>query len=271
MTWTVLSGPFGNELLEEVPLPSSPLARVLAQVRFPRLSALVGGDEVANAFAAVLRADYPLLNEEREMAVAIGPGGPTPIAASGRTWQLRSADQRWRVSFGDTFLAIDTEAYVSRSDFSVRLESAWARFVEVASPPFVERVGVRYINQITDPTVLAAVPTLVRPEAVGGLDVPLGTARLRHSVSASLFDLNPLEGLQVQVGALPPGAVFDRTLPAVDTVSWILDLDSYRLGQGSVDPAGVASQIQDLAGRAYRYFRWITRPEFLVQFGGEPA
>ena len=263
-----LSSPFGQEHVDDVPLTSSPLARVLAQVRFPRLSALVSGDEVAHGVAAAMRADYPILHDEREVAVTITPEGVTQAPGSARIWHLRNADDNWQVSFGDTFLAIDTSAYSSRNNFSVRLETAWRCFADVVQPPFTERVGVRYINRMTDPERIHELSALVRPEVLGGLAVPLHGVWLDHSISEALYHLGDLDGLQARWGLLPSGAVLDPTLPPVSERSWVLDIDSFRVGRGSIDPPDVAAQGRELGERAYRYFRWVVTPEFLKRFGG---
>lgn len=270
MTDVAVEGPFGDEQIAEVPLAAAPLVRVLSQIRFPRLAVLATGEETANAFAAVMGSDYPILTEQREVAVTITPEGVTQAPGTARVWQLRSADEQWQVSFGDSFLAVDTAAYLSREDFAVRVVDAWRRFVEVVRPPFVERVGVRYINRVVDPTTLADLPALIRAEALGGVTVALaGGVRLSHSMHEALYHVDELNGLQARWGVLPPGAVIDPTLSPTPESSWVLDLDAFRLGRCEVDPDEVSQHVQQLAERAYRYFRWVVTPEFLTRFGGE--
>lgn len=270
MTEATLESPFGNDQVAEVALADAPLVRVLAQVRFPRLAALAAGDDAANAFAAAMGTDYPILNEQRELSVTITPEGVTQAPGAARVWQLRSADEQWQVSLGDSFLAVDTAAYTSREDFAARVVGAWRCFVDVVRPPFVERVGVRYINRVADAATLDDLPTLVRPEALGGAMVALaGGVRLSHSMHEALYHLDELNGLQARWGVLPPGAVLDPTLPPVPETSWVLDLDAFRMGRNDVDPSQLDQHVQQLAERAYRYFRWVVTPQFLARFGGE--
>lgn len=270
MTEFTVESPFGNELVAEVPLTDAPLVRVLSQVRFPRLAALAAGEDTANAFAAAMGADYPILNEQREVSVTITPEGVTQAPGTARVWQLRSADEQWQVSFGDSFLTVDTAAYTSREDFAASVLNAWRCFVDVVRPPFVERVGVRYINRVADAATLNDLPTLVRPEALGGVMVALaGDVSLSHSMHEALYHLDERNGLQARWGVLPPGAVLDPTLPPVPETSWVLDLDAFRVGRNDVDPGQVGEHVEQLAERAYRYFRWVVTPEFLTRFGGE--
>lgn len=269
VTEAILTRPFGDEPLVDVPLPRAPLARTLVQVRFPRLSTLVGNDSVANAFAAALGQNYPILHEQRETSITITPEGVTQSPGQGRIWQLRSADESWQISLGDSFLSLDTAAYVSRDDFAARLRASWAVFADIGSPPFVERIGVRYINRITEPDILSDLASLVRPEVLGGLGVQLEGVILVHSVSETLYQIDEHDGLQTRWGMLPPWAVLDPTVTPVAMPGWVFDLDSFRQTKMSADPDEIVGHLSLLASRAYRYFRWAVKAEFLARFGGE--
>lgn len=265
-----MDSPFGSDPVAHVRLGAAPLARVLTQVRFPRLSTLAAGDDTANAFAAAMSGQYPILNEQREVAVTITPEGVEQSPVAGKVWQLRSADEQWQVSFGHSFLAVDTASYTSREDFLTRVEEAWTAFVAVARPPFVERVGWRYINRITDADTLGGLGGLVRPEVLGGIPAVADTGvRLVHGITESLYSIDEFNGLQARWGMLPGGAVIDPTLPPAVDSSWILDLDAFRTLRSGVTPAEVRNHVHELAERAYRYFRWVVTPDFLTQFEGE--
>jgi uncharacterized protein (TIGR04255 family) len=269
-----LTSPFGDDRVEELRLVDTPLVRVVAQVRFPRLSVLAAGDAGANAIAGALRDTYPLLNESREVAVTITPEGVSPAPGGGRLWQLRSSDLSWQVSFGPEFVSLDTSAYVSRDDFVARLETMLACFTEQVAPPFAERIGVRYINRIQKDT-LDQLKDLVRPEVFGGLGVPLPGVSLTHCLSDALYNMQPggtevTDSLRARWGLLPAGAVLDPLLPPDPAPSWVLDLDSFRVGKTSFGAKAVAADVRTLAERGYRYFRWVVTPAFLARYGGNP-
>ncbi|WP_306205176.1 TIGR04255 family protein [Actinoplanes sp. RD1] len=267
-----VADPFGSEPVAEVPLAGAPLARVLTQVRFPRLTALATGPETAHAFAAAMSRDFPILQERREVAVTITPEGVSPAAGAAQVWQLQSADERWQVSFGDTFLALHTSAYSSRTEFVARLVEAWQQFTDVVRPPFVERIGLRYINRLEHPSALGELPALIRADALGEVGAVVGgRARLTHSIHEALYHLDDANGLQARWGLLPGGALLDPALPPVDGSSWVLDLDSFRQGRHDVAPEEVEQHLYELAERAYRYFRWMVTPYFLTRFRGDGA
>jgi uncharacterized protein (TIGR04255 family) len=264
------SEPFGTVPIAEVPLPRSPLLRALAQVRFPRLVAMSPQNiETTVGFVVEkLKDDYPILGEQREAQVTLTPEGVTQTPGA-RLWQLRSPDESWQVTLGETFVSLDTKAYSSRADFAQRLETVLAGIAETIAPPFSDRLGVRYTNRVEDSNLLLRIEELVRPEILGGVAVPRpeGVA-LVHTLSESLYTIGP-RMLHARWGLLPAGVMFDPALPAAVGSSWVLDLDSFTQVRSSFDAAELASAAEELAGAAYQYFRWVVTPEFLKAFGGE--
>lgn len=270
MAKTQVESPFGATPVEHIPLRAAPLARVVAQVRFPRLSTLALSDHSATQFAETLRENYPILHEQREVTITITPEGVDQQPIGDRYWQLRSADGQWQVSLGLNFLAMDTAGYTSSDDFLARFEHAWRALVDVANPPYLERVGWRYINRITDESVLACLDRLVRPEILGGIPAVLGTdVLLTQGISEFIYAMDEVNGLQARWGIVPGGVAIDPTMAPVPQPSWLLDLDAFRTGRIETPPESVRTQLHEMGERAYQYFRWVVTPEFLTRFGGE--
>lgn len=268
MTQAVLSSPFGTEPIEEVVLDRSPLVRVLAQVRIPGL-VLMSGQHLEGTVDRVVTAlgtEYPILTTQHEMQLTITPEG-VQQAPGQRIWQLRSGDERWQITLGETFIALECRIYGSRHEFIDRLSAALAAFRQTVSPPYAERLGVRYINRIDETEQLLRLDQLVRPEVLGGLAVPRpdGVA-LAHMMSESMYSVGS-RWLHARWGLLPAGAMLDPTIPPRLSSSWVLDLDSFTQERLSFDNAlpGVAAE---LASNAYRYFRWVVTTDFLTTFGG---
>src|ERR1039457_7256444 len=279
----MMSEPFGAVPIAEVPLPRSPLVRALAQVRFPRLVAMSPQNiETTVGFVVEkLKDDYPILGEPRDAQVTLTPEGDLGFARltltpegvtqtpAARLWQLRSPDESWQVTIGETFVSLDTKAYSSRADFAQRLATVLSGIAETVAPPFADRLGVRYTNRVEDSSLLLRLEELVRPEILGGDAVPRpeGVAPV-HTMSESLYSVGS-RMLHAQWGLLPAGVVLDPTLPPGVGPSWVLDLDSFTQVRSSFDAAELASVAEELAGAAYQYFRWIVTAEFLKAFGGE--
>lgn len=280
MTKVALSGPFGDECVEEIILTDPPLARVICQVRFPRLSKLAIGDDAANTVASALADYYPVFNETREITIVITPEGVSQAPSGGRAWQLDSADGSWKVSFGAEFVAVHTERYTTREEFAAHVAAVLGVFCAHLTVPHSTRIGIRYINRVENATV-DMLKELVRPELLGGLAVPMAGVELATAMNEAMYNLAPqtdtgivgvtpliTDGLQARWGLLPAGAVLDPTLPPAAVPSWVLDLDSFRATTAPFTPEDVASSLRQLAERAYRYFRWVVTPEFLTRFGG---
>lgn len=264
----MLESPFGSEPVDEVFLPRAPLVRVLSQVRFPKILALLT-DEAVAPIQEALKGQYPVLRQEHTVGVLITPEGVTNHEQKETVWRFQSKTGDWQVSLGPTFVALDTDAYLSRGDFCSRLDQVLDVIARVAQPAIAERIGIRYFDRLDDPEQLGRLGALVRPEILGGLAIPLpdGVA-LGHTLSESLFAL-PDGQLLARWGLLPPGAVLDPTVPAVAGVSWVLDLDVFNAGRFDFDPAAIGATARRFADQAYRFFRWAVTDDFLRDAGGE--
>ena len=269
-----VDGPFSDAPIDDVRLDRAPLARVLMQIRYPRLASLAVAGHVADRVASALaEVGYPILSEQQEMSIAITPDGVVPTPGGGRLLQLRSPDEVWQVTFGAEFIALHTSAYIDRNDFMKRTIAVIDIFSEVVKPPFAERIGFRYVNRIEGPDRLE-LPRLIRSQVLGGLAVPPGGAQLAHSINESVYSLadrgpdgSVTDGLQARWGLLPPGATLDPSLPPSSEESWVLDLDSVRVAKRPFEASGIEQEIRELSVRAYRYFRWIVTDHFISHFG----
>lgn len=269
-------GPFSSEQIDEVPLAHAPLVRVLAQLRFPgAISTLKYGSSAIERLAAPLtNIGYPLLEEEQQVTLQITADGVTQVPA-GRLWSFRSGDQAWQINLSPEFITLHTSAYGGRDDFVARLESLLEVVSGVMAPPGVNRIGFRYINQIA-PATPEDIASLIRPQLLGGLAVPQGSARLAASLSEAMFSFDAGstaapgaigDGLQARWGLLAGGVTLEPSLRPADVPSWVLDLDSFRHSNEAFESAALARGVHTLSMRAYRFFRWAVTEAFLERFG----
>lgn len=280
MTSLTIEAPFGREPVPEIHLDEAPLRRVICQVRFPSLVALATGVDVAHRIAGALQNEYPLLEEGQEVTITISPSGVTQAPANSRVWQLRSPDAEWTVTYGAQFVALNTESYTDRDDFRARLRRVLDCFAAEVSPPFVERIGWRYVNRVEVPP--ADLRDLIRAELLGGVAARLDNVALVNAMNEALYDFTSgaaddngisklvgqvADGLQVRWGMLPPGAALDPTLPPWPNAGWVLDLDSFLFGRSTFDVDVLMEKATGLSDRAYRFFRWSVTDQFLQRFG----
>ncbi len=262
----MLATPLGDEPVEEIHLGSAPLVRVIAQLRFPRLASMAD-DAVAHAFAKEVSGDYPLFEEARELSLVIaGAAISQQEHVTSPVWRLQTTDGNWRVTLGHGSLSLETLAYSRRRDFCRRLARLASVFVRIAEPPRFDRFGIRYVNRVTDASIVAIIPELVRPEIMGAATLELpDSATLHHS----LVEVQLTQGaysILVRSGILPAGLTIDPTVSPADMKSWILDIDSAMNEASAIPIDSIEELSEDLAARAYRFFRYAVSYDFLRAF-----
>jgi uncharacterized protein (TIGR04255 family) len=269
-TVPALATPFGDEHLREIPLPDAPLVRVVAQLRFAEIASVVKR-EFIGAFQEAIREGYPILREERGLALVVGPEGVAQQSTE-QIWRFHSADGQWRVSLAPTFVALETDRYGSRGDFLGRFETVISATATYLAPDFWDRLGVRYVDRIERPDALERLPELIRPEVLGfAADSQLVAASLETSLTQAQFAVAQDRQLVTRTGILPGGAVLDPSIPAASSRSWMLDIDMAIAGQFAFDAADVMSRSRELAAGVYRFFRWSVTADFLRVFGASEA
>ncbi|WP_083983696.1 TIGR04255 family protein [Actinomadura hibisca] len=259
--------PFDDHPIEEIPLAHAPLVRVLAQVRFPRLTAL---DDPATIrqFTSKMSEDYPLLEESKEISLIVSPGSIAQQQQEVPIWRIRSLDECWTVTIASGSLAIETSQYEGRTDFVARFNKALAVFFDIVSMPFIERLGIRYTNRIEQADLVERIKDFFEPAVMGGAAIPLpSNVTQGHALCDALFHLKG-RSIQVRWGLLPARAVLDPSLAPVDRPSWIADLDSFTTERMSSAPREIELKTKELAEQAYRMFRWMVTDHFIDHFRG---
>ncbi len=265
--------PFTGPAPKEVPLPNTPLAWVVAQVRFSSILSVERPDFVA-PFQEDIRAIYPIARSEKTQPRVIAEPQQVSFNESKVVWHFGDAEDKWRVSIASDFLTLTTRAYESRQDFIDRLQSVLERFdkhIIRSTPPFVYRLGLRYVDHITG-DAFKKLPTLIRPE-VAGIMGTLAATRVEEHLSQTLFELpdNQHEKIQARWGQLPAGTTFDpNIIEPEDAPSWILDTDVFSAAQRSFDSNQLIGGVRRYAESIYKFFRWVVTDEFLRHYGGKP-
>ncbi|WJZ68592.1 TIGR04255 family protein [Kocuria rosea] len=263
-----LESPFSPEKIAEVHLPAAPLAGVMTQIRFTstaRLQTSNAAELVANTFAD----DYPNFQQATEQTWVLSAESATPSESTGTLWRLSSADERWQLTVAPNFITLLTQDYTSRDEFRSRLSADWASLASAIRPSFVERVGFRYLNSVTDSQILGKIPSLIRPELIGGNALPKDSAaELVSSYNQVQLSFPEQGGLLARWGTMPANTVMDASLPPIPVPSWILDIDASSDMRLPVADFDADTVVDFLGDRAYKFFRWAVTPEFIAAFGG---
>lgn len=227
-------------------LPRSPLKLVVCQVRHrrtPVVSDISVGLRVQEALGGP---DSWNLEEFFQQTFAIGPGEEAPVRPMGigpdRGWRLISEGSGLNVTLLPTNFTLETSSYTTWGDFSGQLGVLMKAVAEAARPEAEERLGLRYVNQIEEPSVRTPADWAdwIKPEVVGILrDETLGSSILATQ-----------QVIQVDAGRRMRANIRHGLAKDPDTgrFAYVLDFDTYRQGVRGF----VATGILDEAERLHR-------------------
>jgi uncharacterized protein (TIGR04255 family) len=251
----------------EVPLKNAPLVRVIAQVRFPPILS-IEKQEFVGSFQEAIRDKYPILQPERTQSFIFDPQGNVQNLAQ-VAWRFVDITGNWRVSLSPNFVALETTAYSSRSNFLERLEQLITAFNENFNPTIIERFGLRYVDRLIDRN-LTDISLLVKPEIAGITSADFKNY-IHQSINESLFVFSD-EGKQILArwGLISANTTFDPdAIEPITKPSWILDLDMSLSKNREFSILALMEEAKQFSERLYTFFRWAVQDEFLRRFGGE--
>jgi len=264
---TSLPTPLGGRAPAEIPLVRSPLARVLAQVRFSSVLKIDSKEGVA-PLQEELRANYPLLEQlvAHQLQIdIIGSGGFKPIANN--VWRFSNAERGLVLSLTSGALTLEARDYPGREAFLERWADALVRVERVFAPSLALRTGARYLNRLAGES-LKRLPDWVRASVIG-----VAQPDLREHVTQAISEANLKveEGdLLLRWGIIPANAtIAPGLMEPSSTLSWILDIDVSSTQQKSFGAAKLAAEYGRLMERAYAVFRWAVTDDGLQHFGAQ--
>ena len=176
-----------------------------------------------------------------------------------------SGDEKWSLSVGLNFLALESTDYTNHNDFVDRLLAGLDAVTECAAIPRFSRIGYRYTNRIVGQADLSLLEKHFVPAVLGGHLASPENADLVHSMTESVYRVEP-SFLLVRSARLGAGQPIDPTLSPVDEPSWILDLDAYEEGRLDSARATVQSELNRLSGIASNHFRTVVTDRFYERY-----
>jgi len=137
-------------------LSNSPLDLVVCQIRY-ETNLSVGDNKVALALHEALGGRHGRYARAEQIQahalnVAMGPGVEPAVSSAAPLvgWRFVSGDADWIVSVMPDHVALETSAYANwEGDFRDRLGELLAVVAEYLSPAFEQRLGLRYIDRLT--------------------------------------------------------------------------------------------------------------------------
>lgn len=235
-------------------LPRSPLELVVCQIRFEnRLG--VSESSTALALHEALggpEGPYPIV-EEASMAsgdVVIGPNGPSMgerTKLSG--WRFRSGDGSWVIALFPDHVALETTNYGTwADDFGPRLGEVIAAVQAHVQPVFEQRIGLRYIDRITELKLKSLVDwkPFIRPELLGPICHPDLGSEIRAAQQHLVIQVDAETRCNLRHGAIDN--------PDEETVDYLLDYDLYREGSRRFEADSLKAAVAQFNAYALQLF-----------------
>ncbi|MDP9387701.1 MAG: TIGR04255 family protein [Actinomycetota bacterium] len=252
---------------EDVTLSRSPLTLVVCQVRHAPAPA-VADPRKGLGVQEALGGRYPRIEQRRGFTaqVAVVGGGAPQLShdASEAGWQMKSDDGSWTVTLMPDFFSLETSSYVNWSDFRTRLVDLVAAAIAAYDPAMEVRIGLRYVDEITDPKVTS--PTdwagWIRDELLGPLSHPDLGAAVRVVQQHVEFDAGDAYRVVLRHGT--------GRIEGEEQWAYLLDHDCFRQAGRELTSEGVMAAADDLHRIALQVFQNAITPDLYAYLrGGE--
>ncbi len=204
--------------------------------------------------------DYPEITPQVEVKVEhhVGPDGSRSSQSHAwQAFQIGRQDEPYVAQFRKNGLVVSRlqpyERWTTFRDEALRL---WACYEEIAAPPEIQRLGLRYINLVSVESTASAGKYLRKPpefpgDSIGsGLPLAQFTHQSRFDIPGHDLQLNLVETVQ----PAPPGSKHELNL--------IVDFDIFSTGN--------RVPLDDFrSGNVFKTMRWLKNKAFFSIFSDE--
>lgn len=247
----------------------SPLAEVICQLRFPPILRI--SSESPAMFQEQIRGAYPLFREKTGPAPLSLPEGlahvlqvDLSVVPRGQNYDFLSEDEYWTVGLTREFIALSTTNYDTWEDFRNHLRLPLSRLVDLYSPAFFSRIGLRYRNLIRRSQVgLDESPwaDLLEPHIAGELKGPEVAVKIKSAQRDILIATDVFDG-DVRIRH---GLVSDEKGEQCYTI------DSDFFTTKRTDTGNAIEVLDEFNKIAGRLFRWCITDELHEALGPRPT
>lgn len=236
----------------------NPLDQVICQLRFPPILRIDA--EVPAEFQDRVRSSFPAYSETSDWKIQLPSEleGQVPqeilnpiIGSSGtKNHAFVSENGKLKINLTRTFFALSTREYIKWEAFTETLAPQLSTFIDIYSPDFYTRIGLRYVNIICRSTLgLPDRPwsDLIQPHVLGILSVP----EIGESVNQfeGKFEL----GLSDSERLVRIRTAFVKAADN-EEICYKIDNDFFIGGKVPID--GADKKLDYLNARSGRLFRW---------------
>lgn len=215
---------------------NAPLALVAAEIRFTdaaRLRQQQTKDEVTIALEERFPFAEPL--QRGELTLSLGPGGAHPQIQERLGVVLKNGDSTESLTIMSESLTYETTAYTDFDDLLESVSAACDALVAAQVRPALQRVGLRYVDEVRVPETVADCRQWRRwidGRLIDQLDVGPDNYPVTTMQSVCTYDLGDGKGLDFRCAALNQGPIvvpqFLKRPPIQSGPFFVLDFDGFR-------------------------------------------
>jgi uncharacterized protein (TIGR04255 family) len=225
----------------------------------------VGLDLQSSASRAGLALPIVQPTQRQDVEVTVTPQGPTSSTNVQDGWQLASEDGALTISVLPDVLIIQSTGYTRfRESLGMPLNVLLSAVQERLAPALIHRVGLRYVNRLTDAEATA-------PQAWRGriADSLLGVVADDDYVTVTATQQQIEFALEPSVGALlRHGAFHDPGMRGA--YSYLLDVDVFSTSTSYFDPEACFAIARRLNRSALSMFQQAVLSEYRATMQPEP-
>ncbi len=134
----------------------NPLDNVICQLQFPPILKI--DSETPSDFQEIVRGTYPNLSDSSEIMFNLSQDMEKQIPSESvqkaltspgiKNYQFSSEDGNWKINLTRNFIALSTNNYYRWEEFKERLELPLKALIDIYSPSYFTRIGLRYVDVI---------------------------------------------------------------------------------------------------------------------------
>jgi uncharacterized protein (TIGR04255 family) len=254
---------FDQEIHPRIEFSNNPLKVVVAQIKFPAMFGLTEPSALAG-FQAALGHRYPsALPRIPNVTVTVGPAGVAETMTDAGPVRLASDDGMWLISIGNDAVALETKGYESWIGFRDRLEELVVTIPEALRPHHMERLGLRFVDQIQAPDV--ATPSdwreYIVPSLIGDADSLIFDGRLILGLQQMSFRMGD-STVNLRHGYVQNPA--DADFPS----TYVIDTDLFTETAQGFAWAAILERVNQYHDWAWSLFRRSITPAAVNLLGG---
>jgi len=247
-------------------LERSPLALVVFQIRYdaqPRLGTLETGLQVHEVLGGK-GGRLPTIEQVQagNLSIQFGPEASAGQSIQTVGWRMLSTNRKTAAAFHVDALTLETTDYGRwAGDFADLISDALRALAEAVGPVTEHRLGLRYVDRITDLDIATAADWsgwlnswALGPAVIDGLSEATQATEM-----SSAFRIDDEAAARMRV------AVF----PETDAQVGVVDIDVFREGSRAFDVSGILDVVNRFHVVAKQLFFAALRPELYRYLKGE--